>query len=243
MNPMKYLAIEGDLAHAIAMGRPAVALPTADAPAALAAAAEAVRGNGCIDAPVTVFEGLLRIGSLPRQEDPHFARPRVADCGNLPVFLAEGGSARTALSCAILAASMAGISLLATPLIGELPAGGLPARGLPADLRSLTRTPVAVVCAGIASPFEPAACLAGLRRRGVPLIGFGGFLEGFALAADLVTEDPQKVARTLHSKWSLGLPGGALILLGSAAEFDPQARFAACASVASAIAAAYAALG
>ena len=89
MNPMKYLAIEGDLAHAIAMGRPAVALPTADAPAALAAAAEAVRGNGCIDAPVTVFEGLLRLGSLPRQEDPHFARSRVADCGNLPVFLAR----------------------------------------------------------------------------------------------------------------------------------------------------------
>lgn len=55
---MKYLAIEGDLAHAIAMGPPGGCPPTADAPAALAAAAEAVRGNGCIDAPVTVFEGL-----------------------------------------------------------------------------------------------------------------------------------------------------------------------------------------
>lgn len=237
---MRYLSIDGELSRAIAAGQPAIALPTDAPPDLLLAAAKAVRAKGCADAPVSVLAGRLCLGAPDLPDDPRLTRSRAADCGSLPVFLAEGGAARAALSCAIPAASMAGIPLLAAPSVGEAPLGGLPARGMPADLRMLTRTPTAVVCAGVAPPFEPAACLAGLRRRGVPLIGFCGFWEGFADAADLVTDDPTKIARVLHSKWSLGLPGGALILFCGTS--DPRDRFADCAGAAAAVAIAYAAL-
>ena len=240
MNPMRYLSIDGELSRAIAAGQPAVALPTDVSPDTVFAAAKAVRAKGCADAPVSVQGGRLCLGALNPPNDPRLALSRIADCGSLPVLLAEGDGARAALSCAIPAASMAGIPLLAAPSVGEAPCGGLPARGMPADLRMLTRTPTAVVCAGIAPPFEPAACLAGLRRRGVPLLGFGGFWEGLAAAADLVTDDPTKIARVLHSKWSLGLPGGALILLGGGT--DSQNCFADCAAAAAGVAIAYAAL-
>lgn len=230
MNPMRYLDIEPALARAVAAGRPVAVLASArlagqELPALLAAA----NASGALWGAVAVRAGKLRIGPLTES----LAAAPAAGCRELPVLLASGGSAPLRDAAAMLAAAMVGIPVLAAGPLGE----GLAAEDLREDLQTLTHTPAALVCTGLAENIEAPRQLAYLRAKGVPLLGLGvDTLAGAAV--DYAAPDQAAAARVLASKWDLGLRGG---VLAACAAAPGECPLASAMRAAGALAAAYAA--
>ena len=86
-----------------------------------------------------------------------------------------------------------------------------------ADLEELSRTPVAVVCAGVKSILDIPCTLEYLETKGVPVIGFGcdefpAFYTPFSgIKAPLKMHLPEETAQCMKTHWDLGLEGGLLI--------------------------------
>jgi pseudouridine-5'-phosphate glycosidase len=86
-----------------------------------------------------------------------------------------------------------------------------------ADLQELARTNVAVVCAGAKSILDLRLTLEYLETMGVPVLGFQtDELPAFytctsGLPVDYRMETVSEIAKALHTKWQLGLHGGAVI--------------------------------
>lgn len=86
-----------------------------------------------------------------------------------------------------------------------------------ADLQELARTNVAVVCAGAKSILDLRLTLEYLETMGVPVLGFqtdelpAFYTRTSGLLVDYRMESPAEVAQVLHTKWQLGLRGGAVI--------------------------------
>ena len=252
MNPMRYLSVAPEVERAIAGGRAVVALPSAPPPSggaeALAAAAGAVREAGGVPAVIAVLGGKLRIGAGPA-ELRALAEAGAAPVGRggLPILLAAGSDAPTAVSSALLAAAMTGIPALAAPLLGESVGPGAAAGEVPADLRALAHTPVALVCTGLSPLFDPDRCLGYLISAGVPLVGLGTSAfptspDGAARPVDLCAFAPAEAARVMASKWNLGLPGGLLAVVPPGPPASTSDALGQCAGAAARLAAAYAAL-
>ena len=251
MNPMRYLSVAPEVERAIACGKPVTAFPSAPlaggGAAALAAAGRAVRDAGGVPAVIAVLGGKLRIGAGPGELDALEKRQaQPAGRASLPILLASSADAPAAVSSALLAAAMAGIPVLAVPLLGEPGQPGAETAEVPADLHALAHTPVAVVCAGFSHLFDPGRCLAYLASCGVPLIDLGGgdfpALPDAVRPLHLCASAPPEAARVMASKWDLGLPGGLLALLPSASQVPPADSLSLCAGTAVQLAAAYAAL-
>ncbi len=73
----------------------------------------------------------------------------------------------------LLAAHWAGVRVFATGGIGGVHRGAESSFDISADLEELSRTPVAVVCAGAKSILDIAKTLEVLETKGVPVLGFG----------------------------------------------------------------------
>ena len=86
-----------------------------------------------------------------------------------------------------------------------------------ADLEELANTNVAVICAGAKSILDLGLTLEYLETHGVPVLGyktkelpaFYTRKSGFNL--DYKIDTPEELASLLHTKWELGLKGGAVI--------------------------------
>src|SRR5690606_32878312 len=70
-------------------------------------------------------------------------------------------------------AQLAGIALFATGGIGGVHRGAESSFDISADLEELSRTPVAVVCAGAKSILDIPKTLEVLETKGVPVLGYG----------------------------------------------------------------------
>ena len=87
-----------------------------------------------------------------------------------------------------------------------------------ADLPELSRTSVAVVCAGAKSILDLPATLEWLETAGVPVIGyqtdeFPAFTRAAAgLKLEACADDAKEAAQMIKTKWEMGLEGGVLIV-------------------------------
>lgn len=86
-----------------------------------------------------------------------------------------------------------------------------------ADLQELARTPVAVVCAGAKQILDIGRTLEYLETMGVPVIGNGTgefpafFCTGSGYPVDYAAQSEEEIARIIHTKLELEMPGGVLI--------------------------------
>jgi len=145
-----------------------------------------VRGGGAIPATIAIIGGVVKVGLSPAEleilGDPASDVVKVSTRDLGPVLAARRNGATT-VSATSHIAHLAGIKYFATGGLGGVHRGAQDTYDESADLVTLARTPITVVCAGVKSILDVAATLERLETLGVTVVGFGtDAFPGFYLA-------------------------------------------------------------
>jgi pseudouridine-5'-phosphate glycosidase len=178
-----------------------------------------VRGEGATPATIAVLDGVARIGLTAAQLDDIASRKVVAKASrrDLPALVARGLTAGTTVAATMFLAARAGIAVFATGGIGGVHRGAEASFDISADLLELSRSPVAVVCAGAKSILDIPKTLEVLETHGVPVVGYGTDTFPAFYARDSGEplehrcDTPAELAELIAAHRRLGLPGGLLI--------------------------------
>jgi pseudouridylate synthase len=230
-----------EVADALAAGRPVVALESTiishglPRPDNLRVAREieaAVRAGGAVPATVAIIGGEPHIG-LDDAALRHVAESDTVvkvSVREIAVLAAlRGDGATTVASTAHLAAA-AGISVFATGGLGGVHRGARDSWDESADLMTLSRTGVLVVCAGVKSILDVAATLERLESLNVGVVGYrtdrfpGFYLADSGHPVSWRVETPSQVADILHARRRLGTDAYGLILANPIAAEDEMDR-------------------
>jgi pseudouridine-5'-phosphate glycosidase len=221
------LTFSPEAAAAIAAGHPLVALEstviTHGLPRPhnlqLAQRMEAlVRAGGATPATIAILNGQIKIGLTADELDYLANAEHVVKVSrrDFPVVVAKKLNGATTVAGTLIAAAWAGIKVFATGGIGGVHRGDR--TDVSADLPELSRTSVAVVCAGAKAILDLPATLEWLETAGVPVIGFGTdefpafYSRSSGLPVEARADTPAEVAAILRAKWNMGLAGGMLIV-------------------------------
>jgi pseudouridine-5'-phosphate glycosidase len=193
---------------------------------------QSVRDGGAVPATVAVVDGEARIGldedALERVAgDPDVVKVSVRELA--AVAARRGVGATTVASTAHLAAR-AGISVFATGGLGGVHRGAAETWDESADLTTLSRTPVLVVCAGVKSILDVRATLERLETLNIGVLGyrtdrFPGFYRadsGYPLRWRV--ESPDEVAAVLRARDALGTDVYGMVLANPIAPADELDR-------------------
>ena len=135
-----------------------------------------VRDGGAIPATIAIIGGVVKVGLSPAEleilGDPASDVVKVSTRDLGPV-LAAGRNGATTVSATSHIAHLAGVKYFATGGLGGVHRGAQETYDESADLVTLARTPITVVCAGVKSILDVAATLERLETLGVTVVGFG----------------------------------------------------------------------
>jgi pseudouridine-5'-phosphate glycosidase len=233
MNSASVLDLHPEVAEAVRLGRPVVALESTliahglPWPLNLETAREAeaaVRAEGAVPATVAVWEGKPTVGMRPADLE-QLARSKdvlKASRRDLAAAVAQGRSAATTVAATMFLAHLAGIRLFATGGIGGAHRDTGQPWDISADLLELSRTPVAVVCAGAKSILDIPRTLEILETQGVPVIGFrtdefpAFYMRSSGEPVSTRIDSPAEVAQLLAAHW--GLQGAGVVLAQAMSE-------------------------
>ena len=222
------MRIAPEVAEAVAGGRPVVALESTlishglPRPRNLEVAHEveaAVREGGATPATIAVVAGEPRVG-LDADALETIAGGDVAKCGvrDLAVVAARGGHGATTVASTAWLAQRAGISIFATGGLGGVHREARETWDESADLETLGRVGVAVVCSGVKSILDVGATLERLETLGVTVLGYrtdrfpGFYLHDSGFPAPWRVDTPAEVAAVLAARRRLGSDDRALIV-------------------------------
>ena len=222
------IAISPEVADALSEGTAVVALESTiithgmPYPQNLAMAGEVeaiVRAAGAVPATIALMGGEIRVG-LTDKDLAQLAETGMtaakASRRDVAALLVGKATAGTTVATTMQAAEMAGIQLFATGGIGGVHRGAELSFDISADLQELSRTPVAVVCAGAKAILDLPKTLEVLETLGVPVLGYGTddfpafWTRSSGLRADHRLDTPEAVAELLETQFLLGM-GGVLI--------------------------------
>jgi pseudouridylate synthase len=235
------MRIAPEVAEALAGGRPVVALESTlishglPRPRNLAVARDveaAVRAGGALPATVGMVAGEARVGLDHDAIQALAAREDVVKCGvrDLAPVAARGGWGATTVAATAHLAARAGIRLFATGGLGGVHRGARESWDESADLDTLARTNVVVVCAGVKSILDVGATLERLETLNVTVLGYGtDRFAGFYLSdsghpAPWRVDSPEEVAAAVLARAELGTDGGAVVVanpLPGGEQLDP----------------------
>jgi len=233
--------IHPEVADALAGGRPVVALESTiishglPRPDNLRIAREieaAVRAGGAVPATVALVDGQARVGlddaALDRVAgDLAVVKVSVRD---LATVAARGAVGATTVASTAHLAARAGIGVFATGGLGGVHRGASESWDESADLMTLSRTPVLVVCAGVKSILDVGATLERLESLNVGVLGYrtdrfpGFYLRDSGFALDWRVDDPAAVAAELRARVELGTDSSGLVLANQIAAADELDR-------------------
>ncbi|MDI3424287.1 pseudouridine-5'-phosphate glycosidase [Streptomyces luteolus] len=236
------LIVSEEVREALAAGRPVVALESTiiahglPRPQNLQVALEleeSVRREGAVPATVAVLDGRARVGLDKEQVERVASGDGIRKLGHrdLAPALATGASGATTVSATAFLAARAGVRVFATGGLGGVHREWTSTQDESADLALLSRTRIAVVCAGVKSILDVAATLQRLETLGVAVAGYGtDRFPGFYLTdsghpVDWTLNSPEEVAAVLRAQDLLGGPQSALIVANPVAEeeqLDPR---------------------
>ncbi len=194
---------------------------------------EAVRDNGAVPATIGMIGGEIVVGL----DDGELTRLASGDdvaklsVRDLAVAAAHRAYGATTVAATSAIAAAAGIGVFATGGLGGVHREATVTYDESADLVTLARTPIVVVCAGVKSILDVAATLERLETLGVTVAGygtrrFGGFFvtdSGFEL--DWSLDSPEQVAAAMTARREQGVHHGALVLsnaLPPDEQLDPE---------------------
>jgi pseudouridine-5'-phosphate glycosidase len=190
-----------------------------------------VRAAGAVPATIGMIGGRLVVGL----DDAQLAHLASADgvaklsVRDLAVAAAAGADGATTVAATAAVAARAGIGVFATGGLGGVH------RGAPfdesADLVTLARTPIAVVCAGVKSILDVGATLERLETLGVAVVGYrtrnfpGFYLTDSGHLLDWSLDSPEELAAAVRTQRDLGVHKGAIIVanpLPPTEQLDPD---------------------
>jgi pseudouridine-5'-phosphate glycosidase len=233
--------VHPEVSDALAAGRPVVALESTiishglPRPDNLRVAREieaAVRAGGAVPATIAIIGGEPQIGL-----DDEALR-YVADSDTMvkvgvrdvAVLAARGGDGATTVGSTAHLAAAVGISVFATGGLGGVHRGARDSWDESADLITLSRTGVLVVCAGVKSILDVGATLERLESLNVGVIGYrtdrfpGFYLADSGHPVGWRVETPQQVTEVLRARRRLGTDGYGLVLANPIAPADEMDR-------------------
>jgi pseudouridine-5'-phosphate glycosidase len=188
----------------------------------------AVRDEGAVPATIALVAGRVHVGlddealvTIATAGD--VAKASVRD---LAIVAARGGHAATTVAATAHLAVEAGISVFATGGLGGVHRQASATFDESADLTTLARLSITVVCAGVKSILDVPATLERLETLGVAVVGYGtdrfpGFYRsdsGFPV--DWRVDTPEEVAGILAARATLGTDDGALVVANPVADED-----------------------
>ena len=224
-----YLDIQPEIADAIKNGKPVVALESTiishgmPYPQNVEMARQVetiIRENGAIPATIAIMGGKLKVG-LSFHDIETLAKTGLeaskVSRRDIPFIIANKTVGATTVASTMIIAEMAGIKFFATGGIGGVHRDAQQTFDISADLDELSRTNVAVICAGIKSILDLGLTLEYLETKGVPVIGYqtdtlpAFYTRDSDFAVDYNLPTPQSIATALRAKWDMGINGGAVI--------------------------------
>ncbi len=236
----EYLDVKPEVAEALLEGKPVVALESTiishgmPYPRNVETALEvekAARENGATPATIAVLDGKLKAG-LTEDEIAWLgeAGPDVTKCSrrDLPFVLAAKKPGATTVAATMIISEMAGVRIFATGGIGGVHRGASETFDISADLEELSKTGVAVFCAGVKSILDIGLTLEYLETKGVPVVGYGtdempafySRKSGFQVDYRIDTE--KELAAALKVKWDAGLAGGVVVANPIPVEYEME---------------------
>ena len=179
-----------------------------------------IRAGGAIPATIAIIGGRLKAGLSPKEIDylgEKGVQVTKVSRRDLPVLLAGGRDGATTVASTMIIARLAGIPVFATGGIGGVHRGAAQTMDISADLQELSRTNVAVVCAGAKSILDLKLTLEYLETHGVPVLGYqmdefpAFYSRSSGLPVDCRMDDASEIAKVMKAKWGLGLEGGLVV--------------------------------
>ena len=195
---------------------------------ATARALEAVvRGLGAVPATIGVMSGRIRVG-LSEAELEYFARNESIlklSTGDLPYAVAAGKDGATTVAATIVCAHLAGIRVVATGGIGGVHRDAETTLDVSADLTTLGRTPVTVVCSGAKAILDIQRTLEVLETFGVSVVCYrtdefpAFWSRSSGIPAPIRVDSIEEIARLIRTKRELGM-SSAVVVANPVAEAD-----------------------
>src|SRR3954451_20304961 len=231
------VTLASEVAEALAAGGPVVALESTliahglPRPGNVRVAREveaAVRAAGATPATVALIDGEVRVGLDDAGLEAIAGRDDVAKCSarDLPLAVARGATGATTVAATAHVAARAGIALFATGGLGGVHREARETWDESADLTTLSRTGICVVCAGVKSILDIPATLERLETLGIAVAGYrtdrfpAFYLRESDQELPWRLESPQEVAAVMREREALGLGGSALVLANPIAPED-----------------------
>ena len=222
------LIVAPEVQAALDAGRPVVALESTiishglPRPRNLEVASELeamLRAAGVVPATVGVLAGQPTVGLDQEQLETLATAADVAKVGvrELPLAVAASRHAATTVASSAALARLAGIRVLATGGIGGVHRRASETFDESADLPTLARTAITVVCAGVKSILDVPATLERLETLGVTVVGYRTLrFPGFYVAdsghdLDWAVSDPDEIAEVMRAADRLGLANAIVI--------------------------------
>jgi len=186
----------------------------------------AVREESAVPATICFLKGKIHVG-LSSEELERLANSESAikisrrDIAGAISKHLDGG---TTVSGTMTIANLAGIKIFATGGIGGVHRGDR--MDISADLPTLSKIPVIVVCSGAKSILDLPKTREYLETEGVPIIGFqtdelpAFYSPTSGLKVDFRFDDPKEIADFAKTHWDLGLSTAILVTVPPPAEYS-----------------------
>jgi pseudouridine-5'-phosphate glycosidase len=233
------MVVHEEVRTALDEGRPVVALESTiiahglPRPDNLRVAREiegVVRERGAVPATIAILAGEVRIGLEDDALDALASSGEVVKCGvrDLAPVVARGEDGATTVAATAHLAERAGIRVLATGGLGGVHRGAHESFDESADLGTLARVGICVVCAGVKSILDLPATLERLETLNVTVLGYrtdtfpAFYLTSSGLPVPWRVETPAEAAAVLREREALGAPGAVVVANPLDEQMDPE---------------------
>ena len=173
---------------------------------------ETIRENGAVPATIAIINGTVCVGlsaedldDIAKQDSRTMLKVSTKD---IPYAIVQGRSGGTTVAATMNIAHRAGISVFATGGIGGVHRGAETSFDISADLDELSKTPVAVVCAGAKSILDLRLTLEYLETKAVPVIGYqttvlpAFYTRSSIFDLDICLDTVEQIAKFLSVQWN-----------------------------------------
>ena len=178
-----------------------------------------VREHGAVPATIAILGGEVRIGLDDEALEALAYSGEVAKCGvrDLPAVLARGEDGATTVAATSHLADRAGIRVFATGGLGGVHRGAQDTFDESADLGTLARVGICVVCAGVKSILDIPATLERLETLNVTVLGYGptrsppSTCTRRGVPITWRVDSPAEAAAVVRARDEVGAPGGVVV--------------------------------
>ena len=181
---------------------------------------QVVRDHGATPATIAIINGRLKVGLNEQQINYLGSKGKEVvktSRRDISFLVARQEDGATTVAATMIIAAMAGIRVFATGGIGGVHRGVEATMDISADLEELSRTNVAVVCAGIKSVLDIGRTLEYLETHGVPVVGYqtdnlpAFYTRDSGFPVDYRIDSAEEAAAAMNARWEMNIHGGLVI--------------------------------